>query len=352
MSRVPLDFFFPIWDPEDIDNLIEVYVVTTMTAEQAKLKYSITAESGRETVEKVEHWTQFVYETTVDNRRIDQFSGVNPWGLVPFVYIPRMRSHIWWGDSLTEDIQKIQDELNMRLADLGDSINYSTHPIRYGFNLPHSFKPENYPVGPNVFWDLGRVVGNSEPPTVGILEAKQPIPAGTENYINFVFDWVRTSSFAPPISFGEDNGGGQRSGATLEIRLWPLVKATKRSRAYMTSGLNQIAKMIARILKQKSLTDVPARIADVIMKGLLIPTWAPILPRDQAGIIDQLVKQLSTKVPVVSIETAVKEAGWGTSEVERIKDMLSDPDLKEFWQPKQPEKPKGMDSATGAPPTK
>ena len=38
-TRVPIESFFPIWDPEDIDELLEVYIVTGMTREQARAKY-------------------------------------------------------------------------------------------------------------------------------------------------------------------------------------------------------------------------------------------------------------------------------------------------------------------------
>ena len=124
---------------------------------------------------------------------------------MPFVYIPRLRSTNWWGDSLSEDIIPAQDELNMRVADIGESINYNAHPTRWGTNLPRAFNAKNFPLGPNAFWDLGRNLGNLEP-KIGLLETRDPAPEGVFKYVNFLYDWSRTSSFAPPISFGEDEG--------------------------------------------------------------------------------------------------------------------------------------------------
>ena len=92
-----------------------------------------------------------------------------------------------------------------------------------------------------------------------LLEVKNPVPAEVFTFVNFLYDWTRVSSFLPPIAFGQDNGGGQRSGDTLEIRMWSMVKAIHRSRAYMTNGIRQMMQMTAAILKQKRISEVPAR---------------------------------------------------------------------------------------------
>ena len=97
--HVPLQNFFPVWDPDDPDLLLECYVVTPMASEQARLRYGY--EGDGELVYRTEHWTPRFYESRIGDRRIEAYSGVNPWGFVPFVYVPRMRSTNWWGDSLT-----------------------------------------------------------------------------------------------------------------------------------------------------------------------------------------------------------------------------------------------------------
>lgn len=320
LSRVPLDSFYPIWDPDDPDKLLELYIVIEMTKEQAKAKYGY--DGSKDIIQRIEHWTLTKYETLIDKHPVNQFSGFNPWGMIPYEYIPRLRSTHWWGDSLTEELIRPQDEINMRLADLGDAINYNAQPTRYGYNLPKTFNTDNYPVGPNMFWDLGRVLGASPPPFVGVLESKNPIPQGTFDYVNFLYDWSRTSAFAPPIAFGEDDGGGQRSGITLEIRMMPLVKSIRRSRSYLASGLVRAMKKAAIILGQKDFADIPKMGVRKLAHGALVPRFAPLLPRDQAAVTDMVVKLLSTTPPTISIETAVKVLGFGTSEIDRIMGML------------------------------
>ena len=134
-----------------------------MSQEQALAKYGLTS-----TTEIV--WTGRALDavtgtpTLSTGKEITAMSGVNPWGVVPFVYIPRMRTTSWWGDALSADITRPQDELNRRVADMGDSINYNAHPVYWGYNLPRNFNAKNYPLGPNAMWDMGRVLGSARRP--------------------------------------------------------------------------------------------------------------------------------------------------------------------------------------------
>jgi hypothetical protein len=322
-SKLDVRQFFPIFDPEDPDSLLEAWIVTTLTQDQARIKYGI--ESKEQFPLKVEKWNLTQYETTIDGKRVDKFSGMNPYGVVPFVYIPRVRTTDWYGESLVSDLFAPQDELNARLADVGDTLNYNSHPVFWGMNMPKGFNSKNFPLAPNAMWDLGRSFGSGgAKPEVGILQAANPVPESAFKHIQFVYDWVRTSSFAPPIAFGEDNGGGQRSGVTLEIRLWPLLKAVRRSRSYMTTGLRRAMYITGKILEQKKWSDIDKRVVAGLLEGELTPQYHHVLPRDQAAVVDEVVKLLSTNPPAISLETAQEELGRGMSEVTRIISMMAD----------------------------
>jgi len=167
-TRISRDGFYPVWNPEDLNDLLEAYIQINMTNEQAKERYGY--KGTKEIVTRTEHWTKFRYTNHLDGLLISDMSGVNPWGVVPVVYTPRLRSTNWYGESLAEDIIPIQDELNMRVADIGDAINYNAHPTRWGLNLPRDFNAANYPLGPNSFWNLGRSLGSSPEPKVGMLK--------------------------------------------------------------------------------------------------------------------------------------------------------------------------------------
>lgn len=320
-KHIPIDSFYPVFDPQDPDKLLECWYVTMLLPEQVKDIYGLDVENS---VRRVEHWTRSSYETTLDEKVISAYSGVNPWGVIPFIYIPRVRTLDWWGEPLADSIFDTQDELNMRLADIGEALNYHSHPIMYGVNLPKDFDAANYPIGANSMWDLGRSRAGGDNPQVGLLEARQATSPQAFEYIKFLYDWSRTSSSAPPIAFGEDEGGGQRSGITLEIRLWPLLKAIRRSRAYLTAGLLQAMQVTGKILAQKKFKNVPAGTVELLVKRQVIPSYNPVLPRDQTAIVDEVVKLMSTSPPAISLESAQVALGRGVSEVARIEQMLEE----------------------------
>ncbi len=330
----PIDGFYPIFNPEDPDILIECYAMSLLTAEQVRQVYGIDPDT-LQTVPvpggipgayyvKTEHWTNSVYETYLNGMSIPAYSGINPWGVVPFIYIPRMRTIDWNGESAVDDLYATQDELNTRVADIGDELAYNSHPIRWGRNMPVSFDAKNFPLGANAFWNLGREFGNgTSAPEVGILQTDNPVPTAAFSHVNFIYDWARVSSFAPPVAFGEDDGGGQRSGVTLEIRLWPMLKALRRSRSYLATGLQRALFVTGKILAQRGYTGVDASISSTLMDGKVIPVFHRVLPRDQVAAVDEVVKLMSTEPPSVSMETAQTILGRGVGELERIQETIA-----------------------------
>lgn len=324
-SRINLNNFFPVFDPEDPNRILESYSITPMTVEQAKIKFNVDL-GGKDVVYLVDHWDERNHETRIDDHVLKAFSGPNPYGVVPYVYIPRFRTHHVWGSSLTEEIIDTQDELNARLADMAENINYNSHPIRWGRNLPRNFNEKNFPNDPNAMWNLGRQIGDGPVPEVGMLEASKS-PDTNFKYINFLYDYTRVSSFSPPIVFGEDDGGGQRSGNTLEIRMLPLIRMVRRRRSYISEALQRALFISGRILEQKKFSDINSDTYRTLMSGEVKPYYAEVLPRDHQQTVDEVVKMMSTRVPTISIYTAVKKLGYGSNEVDLIKEMLKDEEL-------------------------
>jgi hypothetical protein len=323
--------FFPVFDPHNKNRLLEAKIVTYITKEQAEAYYRRKFSTDEVLFE--EYWNLDEHWVKLDNDvKIPKFSGRNPYGVVPFVYIPRMRSMSVWGDSIADDIIPVQDELNSRVADVGDAININAHPIRWGLNLPQGFNTKNFPIGSDSLWNLGRSFGEHKP-EVGVLELDNPIPQGTFDNIKWLYDWVRTSTFAPPIAFGEDNGGGQRSGATLEIRMLPLIKSVRKHRAYLRTALRQAAHITGKILKQKNYSRV--RVRETLINGDLEASFADILPRDRAAIVDEVVKRFATNPISISLETALKKLGADSVEMDRIEETIKAYGLDRQEQPEQ-----------------
>jgi len=336
-SKVDLDSFFPVWNPSDPDEILECFIAKYISQDQARLVYDVVTDD--EEVLVVERWTRTEYQLKVGDVVLDAFSGVNIWGVVPFVYIPHWRNRNWYGESLLDDIIPAQNQINVIAKDIDQGIHYNTHPTRYGSNLPHDFNSKNYPLAPNAFWDLGRSIGNSPPPVVGVLEIKNPVPDGTFDFMQFLTDWTRTATFAPPVAFGDTSDNVSGSGISREFQLWPLIKSTTRSRFYLSGGLKRAVKITGLILERNSPSDVSRHAVARMLDDSIVPVYAELLPRDRAAIVDEVVKLMSTSPHTISLETAVSKLGGNMSEIEKIRSDAEDETLyreQEFdQQPKE-----------------
>jgi hypothetical protein len=120
----------------------------------------------------------------------------------------------------------------------------------------------------------------------------------------------------------------------------------------MTAGLSQAMSISARILEQKNISTVSQWAVKKLKDRALLPKYAPVLPRDQASLVDEIVRRLSTTPPSISLETAVAKLGDGPSEVTRIQEDLQD----EVLHPKpvmgEAKKVPGGNSGVGNEPTK
>jgi hypothetical protein len=327
-KRIQRDAFFPIWNPEDPDELLECYVVTRMNRVQAKSLFMLSDRDmdnylSREIVYHTIHWTRYQHASWLDQRSLLPYQP-NPYHVVPFVLIPRLRTTSYWGDSLVEDIMAIQDELNMRAGDVSDIIDYNASPVKWGRDLPRAFEVNNFPLSANALWDLGRSHGDFKP-EVGILEADANLLPSAKDHMELLHEMARLVSGTPAIAYGSDQGGGQRSADTLEIRLRPFVASIRRSRSYFYVGMKQALFITQKILKQKGLTDMPRRAVEKLTT--LSPTFAPVLPRDRNALVDEIVKLSSVRPPQISMQTSQELLGRGQGEVARIEEMLYDEEL-------------------------
>jgi hypothetical protein len=308
---------FPIWHPIVVDRILEAWIVIPIDRREAELAYGVKFNSVPEETVYVEHWTERDYETLIGDKPLEKFSGQNPWGKVPIEYIPRLRQEGFYGLPLAEDLFGLQDELNARLADIGDNINNAAHPIRWIRNYNGNPK-KDFQMGADALWDLGRTMPGADKPEAGVLEA-QPEPGSSFNFIQFMLDMTRYSSFTSPVAFGEDEGS-QRSGVTLELRLWPMLQQAKATRIYYRSGLLALHRKILEMAAYRE----PNRYSQQLSQHVITPNFAPLVPRDRQMLVDEICRR--AEQALISPEEALArlgvQVGTEQDEIERIREWL------------------------------
>lgn len=322
LETIQPEHFMPIWDPTNFRSLMGAVSHFRVGKEVARFKYGLSEEEARELSREKgdvlveEYWDREIFQvvlgrdTKVDGGIVGRWpsgqpmEGKNPWqhprfeiGMVPFVYIPRFRDGSFYGVSIAEKLEGLQQEFNKSMADYGDALNRASHPSG-GISDYHGkmFAGQGsevvaVPKGSLVF--LGNTVGGTVPPKVHEFP-KAEIPSQTEHFTDSL---VATSDFVAgltPAAKGVVNG--QPSALAMAASMLPTINSVDWQRDHWNDGLckGQGIFTIAQAIwlskpgyaKRGMVPNVKESQFDISLNA----EFRPILPRDRAEVIDEVVK--------------------------------------------------------------
>ena len=345
------DSFFPVAAADDPTNILECYVAFFIDARTALLSYNVdVGDSAAGGALMTEHWTQDGFEVTVGGHpaywdRGHQFpmAGPNRYAdprgggkIVPFEYFPRDRADSFYGIPLGKNILDLEREYNSRAADMGDAQSDSTHQKVYIKNRPKGSQGlDSVPRGNLI--NLGMDPPNKS--TIEVLPIKtSEIPASAVGWMDHLRQETRSGMYSPPVAFGQDEGS-QRSALTLSFRMWPMTQSVRTTRGFWGDSFQSLHTKLLIV----AATHGGYGISDRHVGYRVLPTWAPMLPRDREGEVNEVVVRRG--VGLISVETAIakleeRDTEWVQAEVERIKADQQDA-AKLAIQTAQASKPKG-----------
>jgi len=323
LEKIWPEFFFPVCHPGDMDRLLEVFISREVDVAQAEAAYKVKVDSDKShRVHVVERWTEKKYEVKVGDKTArysdgQPMAGKNPFGIVPFEYLPRFRTGGYYGESQVKNLMGLQDEINARMADLGDAISEGVHRTKWIRNRPKGAR--GLRLDPYGFLDLGMPAGNHPPPEVGAIPPPD-IPANSLELTNKLIELFRQIAHTPPVAYGMDEGS-QRSALTLTFRMFPFIAMIERYRRNWAGGFKRISKKALRIMRVKGLHGI----TEQHERQLLQVSWAPAIPRDREQLVNEMVLLLNSALR--SPETALQKLGDIPDEeigpeIERIKEYL------------------------------
>lgn len=355
IKNVYPDFFLPVWSEDDYWDLLEAYVIYKIPAASVRLRFpgAKAANLNNATYSVyVEHWTKDHYSYLLDNVPLEvKYGGVpykydqlpNPYGKVPFVYIPRSREGNFYGSSFIDDVEGLTYEYNARFADLGDAMRLTAQRRFVGRNITTKVTQKQFD-NDQWFADLGQgIPGTNKDPELVPIDPPNWSESFT-NVPNLLYQQLGRESGLGPIAFGEDEGS-QRSALTLAFRMWPSTIVAKAQRTFWTDGLNQVADLALHMAATLGL-KVAGRGVDKDFRQMvdLAPDWLPMIPRDREAQVNEIILRLQTGA--ISLEKALTDFGDVPDvqkEIEQIKDFQE-------WQAKlaQASKPKPGSAGGGA----
>jgi hypothetical protein len=306
--------FKPVWSPTDYHRLVEVTVAYQIDAVSAQRVFNpATKLPEREDIMVWEKWTEDEYEVRVglgsEGEEIDmqvarysdgtEMAGDNPFinpetdrGVVPFDYVPRLRVGDFYGMSLVPTVMAAQDEINDRIADLGDGVADAIHQYLWVRNRPKGIK--GLQLIPRAIMDLGSSAPNQPPPEIGAVPPPQ-IQAAFLEFMESLQQFSQIQSNTPAAAFGLEESS-QRSALTLAFMMWPLTSTVRMYRVFAAAGLRSFLQkcLIVSLAKEaKAFTVSPEMLAAC---PFLTVNWPPMIPREREQLVNEMVLRVQTGI--------------------------------------------------------
>ena len=323
-------YFVGIPSANDLWRLNEAWVIRYITHEDAR-RYGVFISDSKELPLLIEHWTKDTYSITIngedagvygEDMEFIKYSGENPYGIVPFVYIPHFRTGLYfYGLSLIKNVKGIIKEMNLRMADYGDLVSDESHQLIVGSNINKNLNPIE--VAGRKILMLGSNIGitdkTNEPKMYAVDSGGASSKMASDLY-NSLYAQYRRDVYHPAVADGEDEGS-QRSSETLNARMWSLVNHINTERIYWTEGLNIISDIILKIGYVKGIEG--GIITEDMLSLMPKQSWNEVLPRDREKIVSEAIQRIA--VGLGSPELLLSKLGDAENiddEIKLIKDWF------------------------------
>lgn len=218
---------FPEYHPHDRDRLLRF-----------KLKYRFwgtSPEGTRQVYTFTEILTDDLIEQYINDELIDQYP--NPIGEIPVVHIPNTTiSSSPWGQGDIWDIISLNRELNEKMTEVSDIINYHAAPV----TIITGAKASQLERGPKKVW-----AGLPKEASVFNLESRGEM-AGALEYISFLKRAMHEITGVPETALGQFQPVSNTSGVALAIQYQPLMNRYMMKRIHFTKGLERVNAIVIK----------------------------------------------------------------------------------------------------------
>ena len=218
---------FPEYHPHDRNRLLRF-----------KLKYRFwgTASEGtRQVYTFTEILTDETVEQYINDELVDTYP--NAIGHVPVVHIPNTTiSSSPWGQSDIWDIIPLNRELNEKMAEVSDIINYHAAPV----TIITGAKASQLERGPKKVW-----AGLPKDSNVFNLESRGEM-AGALEYIQHIKRTMHEVTGVPETALGQTQPISNTSGVALAIQYQPMMNRYTMKKVHFTKGLERVNELVIR----------------------------------------------------------------------------------------------------------
>lgn len=305
VENVLPEYFHAMWEITNMHNLTEVIVAYPIDRLVALQTYGTSGNDqflGYQVVNPHylpgfgilwKRWSTTSFQVWIDDVNVidapnpymlmDNMGNIFP-GLIPFVHVRNMQDNAdYWGYSDGESVLYLIDELNRRMADIGDIVSTHAHPIVTLKSFTGT--QQDLPVGPDAIWDLGKEGEANR------LEGTGPSPEMME-YIQAIKTELYETSNMPETAFGtRGSGTSHASGLALAMAMMPVVERSREKRLFWKLALSKVAAMTFYLLaiRDPDILEAAGLSFGKVIQFAIEPIFADILPKDQLQSVNENV---------------------------------------------------------------
>jgi hypothetical protein len=218
---------FPEYHPQDRQRLLRF-----------KLKYRFwgtSPEGTRQVYTFTEILTDETVEQYINDELVDQYD--NPIGTIPIVHLPNVTiSSSPWGQSDIWDIIPLNREMNEKMTEVSDIINYHAAPV----TVITGAKASQLERGARKVW-----AGLPKDASVFNLESRGEM-AGAIQYIELIKRAMHEITGVPETALGKTQPISNTSGVALAIQYQPMMNRYFMKKVHFSRGLQRINELIIR----------------------------------------------------------------------------------------------------------
>jgi hypothetical protein len=297
--------------------------LVTVVEHWTKTTHSLYVNGEPVTVEYKDKYSEFTHKITYDS------NNPNPFGFVPYVYIPHLREGSFYGMSPIDDIFGLLREYNWSVANAGDVLRNYAKRNRFGTDISPEARGRVIDKKLHVY-DLGETDHVSKATPKIMTEDIPSISAEIAGVPENVWRQILRDACLSPILFGEDEGT-QRTGEALNVMMLPATMHSDIERAYWTTGLNILSKMVIRMMRAKLNNR---RIAKYVNKNhitrerldfweqecTITHRYRPAIMRERDLLVNEVV--LKRQAGLVSLRLALQQLG-DTDDIEGLLEEIN-----------------------------
>ena len=296
INVLPTSSVFPVYSSHDKDKMV------SCTIQYAILEMGIEGKPVARMYKEVV--TRDTISYYIDNELVEEIPNIlREINIVQIKNIPLAGESR--GQSDLKSIIPLQKELNAKVTDVSDIINYHSAPI----TIIQGAKSKNLEKGAKKVWG-----GLPKDAKVYNLELNSDLNA-SNNFISTIKTAIHELSNTPEDSLGGKSAVSNTTGVALQIKYAPLLEKTWLKRQTYGGGIKDVCRLVIKLLRvkgsdeeRKLLNDLMATSEGIKKVFDITVTFPDPLPKDEMVQLQIIAQKMN--LGLEEPEGALKELGY------------------------------------------